>query len=507
MSNSGGSRGRCESSFQAASATTASACSDDNDSDFPFATVVVTFPDARAAHAADAGPLQQLRDEYAVVAQQQHVEFLACTDPYGCRVGSGGGTLAALMDAKKLLLKRRRPAETNKDSNAKCNGSYNSKECSDERSDDDDDDGASILILHAGGASSRCPTQMVLGKAWTSFPCGRRHRHRHRRHQHPPDGGAAAAAGFLENPISILLKLCQRLFHGIPPGSIVVACSDVILLLPLLDNEETTTTTTTPSSSSGSIANNQSPSGSSSRSLQHISWHEQHTNSVLVLAVPTALETAKNHGVFVLSSNKRSNIEAQQQQPNENEDELEWRNGKNHTNNSAASSNNNSRVFPCRAVYQKPDWDTLTQHCAFSSSSSSCDTHDNNDSRNNNTNRQQEKEKEMDVAWTDTGIVVLLPRAAQALMHLAVDTELSACTARGLEQQWQQQQSASSSSSSSSTSASNSTTIQEFAAQVAPSIDLYTGKCVILSSLLVIVFLQHYPSSGTNSHIFRRVVF
>ena len=57
---------------------------------FPFTHVVITFPDKAAAMSADAGPIQNVRAAYP------DCSFFASTDPFGARVGSGGGTLAAL---------------------------------------------------------------------------------------------------------------------------------------------------------------------------------------------------------------------------------------------------------------------------------------------------------------------------------------------------------------------------------------------------------------------------
>ena len=68
--------------------------SDSNRSSFPFDDVVITFPDAAAATAARNGPLLSLSSHYAC----DEVQFTATADPYGARVGSGGGTAAALVD-------------------------------------------------------------------------------------------------------------------------------------------------------------------------------------------------------------------------------------------------------------------------------------------------------------------------------------------------------------------------------------------------------------------------
>jgi fucokinase len=165
---------------------------------FPFDHVVITFPDSRAAAAARQGPLLHIRRKYP------HTRLIATTDPHDARVGSGGGTLAAL------------PAE-----------------------------GSTVLMLHAGGQSSRCPTQMVLGKAWTSLPT--------REHQ-------------LITPIEVWIQQCHELFQGIPKGTLVVVSSDTLLQLPHSIRPQ---------------------------------WSSY--EGVLGLAVPAPLHTAQNHGVFSLS--------------------------------------------------------------------------------------------------------------------------------------------------------------------------------------------------------------
>jgi hypothetical protein len=50
---------------------------------FPFATVVVTFPDEAAAQAADTGPLVAIRQRPIYV---QTTRIVATADPYGARV-------------------------------------------------------------------------------------------------------------------------------------------------------------------------------------------------------------------------------------------------------------------------------------------------------------------------------------------------------------------------------------------------------------------------------------
>jgi fucokinase len=261
---------------------------------FPFDHVVITFPDRRAADSAQAGPLQTTLSQ-----QYPSCSFHATTDPLGSRVGSGGGTLAALHEYSVT--------STGISSN--------------------DDMTSTVLILHAGGESSRCPTQMVLGKAWTSLPC------RNRR---------------LLTPIELWLEQCQYVFQGIPAGSVVVVASDTLLHLP-------------PTSLS-----------------QALTW-QQHPGAVLGLAVPAPLETAQNHGVFVLDQ--------------------------------IPSSSTNVAIVPCRDVWQKPSLERLQQAGSFL------------------------LEGDEPSAWIDTGVIVWMPAAATALRKLAW-TELALCTADGLKEQW-----------------------------------------------------------------------
>jgi hypothetical protein len=157
---------------------------------FPFTHVVITFPDERAADSATSihsqGPLHRIRQHYPTCT------ISATTDPWGSSVGSGGGTVAAL--------------------DACCKNTTGTDATSDTTATTGNIDGSgttlqTVLILHAGGESSRCPTQMVLGKAWTSLPC----------------------QGRLLNPIELWLQQCQRLFQDIPPGSLVVVTSDTLI--------------------------------------------------------------------------------------------------------------------------------------------------------------------------------------------------------------------------------------------------------------------------------------
>lgn len=176
----------------------------------PFDLVIISFPDINAARAATT--------ELAQLEQDLSCPIYATTDPRGMRVGSGG----ALLDVVRTY------------------------HCSDH----DRPERSSILLVLAGGESSRCPTQMILGKAWTSLPSL---------------AGPGKAA--LTTPLQVGLKMLSRL-TGLPRGSIVVIAGDTLLRLAQTDEE---------------------------------SFHLEATNDfdVIGLAVPAPCETAQNHGVYV----------------------------------------------------------------------------------------------------------------------------------------------------------------------------------------------------------------
>jgi fucokinase len=177
-------------------------------SSYPFQAIVITSPDPAAA------PLNFLRE----CLPEEGVKLFCTGDPFGARCGSGGGTLAAL----DLV-----------------------------REDPSLDENSSVLIIHAGGESSRCPTQMVLGKAWTSLPLVQ-------------NGEITVIA----NPTVLLVKLLSQVFRDIPRGTIVVSASDCLLHLP------------------GKVKF----SGE---------------DAVLGVAVPAPLSTATNHGVYCIDEKNK----------------------------------------------------------------------------------------------------------------------------------------------------------------------------------------------------------
>lgn len=182
----------------------------------PFHTIVVTSPDATAAEAAMNGPLK--RENLPLCIDEKTI-LISSSDPFDTRMGSGGGTLAAIEEADHVA--RLREAHH--------------------------DGKGSILIIHAGGQSSRCPTQMTLGKAWTDLPLSDQTQ--------------------LSNPTYVLIESLSLLLENLPSGSIVVAASDVILDL---------------------------------KKGTPISFENVSSDNVLGLAIPAPLTTAKNHGVYLV---------------------------------------------------------------------------------------------------------------------------------------------------------------------------------------------------------------
>lgn len=262
----------------------------------PFHTIVVTSPDGAAADAALKGPLDP---PYLPFLDHDRPRILSISDPFGTRVGSGGGTLNALSEAEKL------------NSNVSTTS-------------------GSLCIIHAGGQSSRCPTQMVLGKAWTSLPMVQNRKH------------------FVSNPTYILMKSLSVLLRDLPQGSVVVAASDVVLDLP----------------------------------DKPLDFGNLLHDKVLGIAVPTSLYTAKNHGVFCLSS---------------------------------AMSMDELAIQVVDQFLQKPSISEMenTPGCSF---------------------ERNDGEK---MAWIDTGIVIFLPEAADGLRKMMLH-DLQCCTQRGLEELFQQ---------------------------------------------------------------------
>lgn len=119
-----------------------------------------------------------------------------------------------------------------------------------------------VLIIHAGGESSRCPTQMALGKSWTSLPCNT---------SRSTSNGRTNGAATIADPTSRMVQQLTAL--NVPSGSVVVAASDTLLSVPM-------------------------------DALRSMQWSDQNSNDddagVIGLAVPAPLATATHHGVYCL---------------------------------------------------------------------------------------------------------------------------------------------------------------------------------------------------------------
>ena len=342
-------------------------------------TLVVTSPDSTAAKAAKEGPLKEL------ATSSLYKSVISTHDPYNTRCGSGGGTLAAMMLCP--------PDNT-------------------------------ILIVHAGGESSRCPTQMVLGKSWTTLPCQSGHKDNwdnnqtvnvaHSHHSQTESDGTdnmntnanekvnSMASITIQSPTSWMLQtLHDCILQAIPKGSLVVAASDTLLQLTFETDPDAT-----------------------------LDWthmlHDCNDHSVLGVAVPAPLDTAKNHGVYVLPNRSQTDPAA---------------------GTNKVRHDNYARIQPVHQVLQKPHVTTIRDcSAAF-------------------TNHAGEPS-----AWIDTGIVIFMPKAVAALRELA-QQELACCCWEGLKQMWETEK-----------SDQITLSLEEFAKQRAHKVELYTHILMALST-------------------------
>lgn len=138
--------------------------------------VVVTSANEGQAHAFRSE--LEHRPQLTAASPFERIVWLSVSDPLGARIGSGGGTLNALIAAELEL-----------------QGNI---------------DDTLVIVIHSGGDSRRSPSQSVCGKAWSKLP-----RLRH---------------GRLEAPFDILVQQLRYLCDDAP--GCVVACSDVLLVLP-----------------------------------------------------------------------------------------------------------------------------------------------------------------------------------------------------------------------------------------------------------------------------------
>jgi len=347
----------------------------------PFDVIVITSPDTQAATAAQEliisscgnfsststktlADQNQNYDNYAPVVLQSNngIIYISSCDPYGARMGSGGGTIAALAEADYAYQQHAIAMNDKNEEQSITKSDY-----------------PTVLICHAGGESSRCPTQIVLGKAWTSLPVMEEKQSAYITH----DGSSSTlknnghSTTSVSNPTALLISSLSTIFEDIPKGSVVVAASDVLLSF----NAE---------------------SSSNSNHNQKINFDtitqgdNSHYNHVLGLAVPAPLSTAKNHGVFVLDSSTSDESE-----------EEEWRIQKTHK------------------VLQKPSISEMNSMsnpaCTFCK---------------DETSPQDVKESN---AWIDTGVCTFLPHSAKTLRYLSEST-LSCCTRLGLQEMYKEEQ-------------------------------------------------------------------
>jgi hypothetical protein len=139
-----------------------------------FSHVVVTAPNMALCETYQ----QQLDYVLRKKGYDENCQSLTVSDPSGCRVGSGGGTINALNElilkfGKENILRSR------------------------------------VAIIHSGGDSRRSPLHSVTGKAWSALNVLGKHHS--------------------ECPLSLLLGELEKLCVNIPIGSMVVASSDVLV--------------------------------------------------------------------------------------------------------------------------------------------------------------------------------------------------------------------------------------------------------------------------------------
>ena len=339
----------------------------------PFDVIVITSPDAEAAHAVrgliksscgDFPSCQQPQTEDSVLQSSDGTLFISSCDPYGARMGSGGGTIAALAEADEAYARWHKKGQLNflgndeKKHPQDDSGGNNSTVCSTTQS-------PTVLICHAGGESSRCPTQIALGKAWTSLPVIKS---RPSSTLSTNNESESTIETTVSNPTSLLITTLSDLFADIPKGSAIVAASDVLLSF-------------------------QGPSPCPIKkkiNFKNLSKDDDGFRNVFGLAVPAPLDTAANHGVFVLESS-----------PSKSNDD-DW------------------GIQPTCNVLQKPTVEEMKgiedPSCVFQHSTTA--------------NASQKNES---MAWIDTGVVTFLPYAAETLRELSQST-LKCCTQRGLEE-------------------------------------------------------------------------
>eukprot|EP00536_Pseudo-nitzschia_multiseries_P014337 jgi/Psemu1/298690/fgenesh1_pm.687_\ len=338
---------------------------------FPFTVIIVTNPDEGSARTA-----QNLLDSTlklylentrrSVNSTQNEIKIVSTCDPFGARCGSFGGTLAAL-------------------------------EFVDDKTNEDDEP-ETVLCLHAGGDSSRCPLSMILGKAWTNFPSSE-----------------------YRNPIAWLLSQLEDLFYRarMPKGTLLVVATDCLILMgePGDDDEDST--------KEDSAFDNMDP------------------YTVLGVAVPAALNKAKNHGVFIMP-----------------ESSLPFRSTENEDGDHdllASSPNSSFHVGTPTAVWQKPSVEKLLTNATTT-------TFTKDDVTLPPTCFDVPKRSGKQ-AWIDSGIVIFYPKAFETLMSLSKGL-LAMCTRQGIKAAYQ--------ASLAADHEGTANSLESFARANALKVDLYT---------------------------------
>jgi len=317
---------------------------------------------------------------------------------------------------------------------------------------------------------------MVLGKAWSSLPVAAAPSSR--------SGGAADVPPTPQNPTALLVSELSALLVGLPRGSVAVAASDVLLGLPR------------------GISFDFRPSSSNRSS----------SDSVIGLAVPAPLRTAKNHGVYVLEpyeehvrDDDRLNLS---EHDGGEESHADCSNGgacgaccacrPSHGGNDelckkrkavvlgaetttctfhAQEGIGDQMVLRPRAVtrfLQKPSPEVMksTHHCTFGDDLSYEGGDPNGSvSAGINSSAETADQTEQECAWIDTGVVVFLPEAAAQLRALARGA-LRCCTHRGLQAMYNKEDAVSGSGS----------TMEEYAKRHTVKVELYTHLMMALST-------------------------
>ena len=163
---------------------------------FPFTTIIVTNPDEASARSAqtllDSTLKRYLNNSHST--EEDEIKVISTCDPFGARCGSFGGTVAAVELAQRLSFY--------------VNG--------EEKKEGGSEYSETVLVLHAGGDSSRCPLSMILGKAWTNLPSTQ-----------------------YRNPIEWLIHQLEELFYraNIPKGSLLIHATDCLVTIGEEDEE------------------------------------------------------------------------------------------------------------------------------------------------------------------------------------------------------------------------------------------------------------------------------